>query len=185
MATRGGAPLVARTARPCARIAVMSDIGWHRICTFLTPREHLDVGVVCVALIRCASAFVKTATLRGDSVLFATGEGDGSDGELFVGAQRLADAHARFPALRSVAIDLSDGDVARIPIAEIDALFSFSDTVTRLVLCGNEIATLPPSICGLRRLATLDLATNDIVALPDSFGALTSLRELFAAGVAA
>ncbi|XP_026733281.1 leucine-rich repeat-containing protein 40-like isoform X1 [Trichoplusia ni] len=71
-------------------------------------------------------------------------------------------------------VDFSKNKLTSIPTG----VARISDTLSQLMLCSNNISSIPPEISSCRHLQYLDLGKNNLDSLPQEVGDLKNLREL-------
>tara|TARA_B110000208_G_scaffold45782_1_gene60700 strand:- start:607 stop:1479 length:873 start_codon:yes stop_codon:yes gene_type:complete len=184
----GGAALAAEGAarsRQLTSVCGLEDLEvWKHIIAFLTARERTrSASSVCTAL--CVATNILVIRVRFDERrLFVRDE--------FVGVRRFAAVHARFPALVSVDLDLSnscaeegDDEVAEAAAAYgADGAAAVDDDETRggclqriaaTALDGEMAALLS---IGCSTITKLSVHGNELTHLPDSLCTLRSIVTL-------
>ena len=162
-------------------LSMSANGGWSHIISFSGVCDRTQVmSLVCVAFLRAASALPRSAkfglTLLGGADAFSL--------------DKIRAAHARFPALHDVAVEVDGGD--EYDYDDLDAedenvvpglqlllpqLAGFA-SIAELTLRRQGSVSFPASLCALTGLKKLSFDGNKMLALPDAIGDLKELTEL-------
>ena len=143
-------------------LSMSANGGWSHIISFSGVSDRTQVmSLVCVAFLRAASALPRSAEF---------------DLELLggVGAfsfNKMHTAHARFPELHDVVVEVKGSTVDKVPGLQLMlAQLAGFTSITDLDLRYQGLVSFPDSLCALTGLKKLHLCANKIVALPDAIG---------------
>ena len=151
-------------------LSMSANGGWSHIISFSDVCDRTQVmSLVCVAFLRASSALPRSAEF---------------DLELLGGVSafsldKIRAAHARFPALRDVMVEVGGEYENVVPGLQLMLpQLAGCTSITSLNLRYQGLVPFPASLCALTGLKKLNLCRNKIAALPDAIGDLKELTHL-------